>query len=163
MKPAGFWVRLIAHVIDSLLLNAAAWIIEVVVLGFFYLAFRARLGEPGGGMFGYLDAFPALQLQLFNGVIYLLVAFPYFVWSQFRYGTTLGKLPFGIRVVSQADGGRISLRQAMARFAGYLLSYLPLGSGYLMAAFHPEKRALHELVSGTRSVRLAPGRPDVTI
>lgn len=87
---------------------------------------------------------------LFYGV-YSCVAFPYYVWGHFRYGTTLGKKPFGIYVVSAADQGRLTLSQSIIRTAGYVLSSLPFACGYLMAAFHPRKQALHDLIAGTVS------------
>jgi uncharacterized RDD family membrane protein YckC len=46
----------------------------------------------------------------------------------------------------------ISMKQSVIRSIGYAISYLPLAAGYLMAAFHPEKRALHDLLAGTVSI-----------
>jgi uncharacterized RDD family membrane protein YckC len=35
---------------------------------------------------------------------------------------------------------------------GYTVSYLIIGCGFFMAAFHPQKKALHDLLAGTVSV-----------
>jgi uncharacterized RDD family membrane protein YckC len=45
--------------------------------------------------------------------------------------------------------------QALARWASYLLSASLFGAGFLMAAFHPLKRTIHDLMAGTRVIRLA--------
>ena len=44
------------------------------------------------------------------------------------------------------------MKQSVVRTVGYALSYAPLGAGFLMAAIHPEKRALHDLIAGTVSI-----------
>jgi uncharacterized RDD family membrane protein YckC len=82
----------------------------------------------------------------------MLMAFPYYTWGHYRYGMTLGKRPFRIYVVNEKDHLAISLKQAVIRSLGYVVSYLPLAGGYLMAALHPEHRALHDLMAGTVSI-----------
>jgi uncharacterized RDD family membrane protein YckC len=46
----------------------------------------------------------------------------------------------------------ISLKQSWIRCLSYTLSYLPMCAGFIMAAFQPEKRALHDLIAGTVSI-----------
>lgn len=152
LRYAGFWRRFVAHVIDSIILNIAAYVVEVILLFFIYLGFKDRLGSPAAsGLLGFLNAFNDLYVMYFNAGIYLCICFPYFVWGHFQYQTTVGKKLVRVRVVQQ-DGSKITLNQSITRWASYLLSYLPFCTGYLMAAFHPEKRALHDLVAGTVSV-----------
>lgn len=141
---AGFWIRLIADLIDSTLLTVASWFLELMILGAVYWL--------GNFTKSFTDAFNPLWLQIFNGVLYLVIAFPYYTWGHYRYGTTLGKKPFRIYVVSEANRLPISMRQSILRSFGYVLSYAPLCAGFLMAAIHPEKRGLHDLVAGTVSV-----------
>ena len=45
-------------------------------------------------------------------------------------------------------------KQSILRFLGYALSYGVFGAGFLMVITQKDKRALHELISGTRSVLL---------
>jgi uncharacterized RDD family membrane protein YckC len=101
----------------------------------------------------FWDAFDPLWLQIVNAGLYVLMAFPYYVIGHYRYGTTLGKRPLRVYVVQAGSFERITLKQSVIRFFGYLVSYLPFGAGFLMAAFHPQKRALHDLIAGTVSVR----------
>jgi uncharacterized RDD family membrane protein YckC len=147
-RYAGFWIRLVADVIDTLLLTVAAWFLELMFLGVVYFvgSYTGQYHKP------FNDAFNPFFLQIFNGVLYMLLAIPYFVWGHYRYGTTIGKRPFRIYVVSHDNYLPISLIQSWIRCGGYIVSYLPFGVGYLMAAFQPEKRALHDLMAGTVSI-----------
>ena len=54
----------------------------------------------------------------------------------------------GIKATSP-NGNRISFGRGIGRWAGLFLSAIPLGIGYLMAAFTDRKRALHDMVSDT--------------
>ena len=68
-------------------------------------------------------------------------------------GRTLGKWVTGLRV-ERRDGEPLDLGRALLRHTvGYLLSLLPLGLGFLLAAFNREGRALHDLLAGTVVVR----------
>ena len=73
----------------------------------------------------------------------------YFAWMHSRPAqATLGKMAVGIKA-TRPDGNRISFARGIGRWAGLFLSAIPLGIGYLMAAFTDRKRALHDMVSDT--------------
>ena len=61
---------------------------------------------------------------------------------------TIGKSCMGI-YVRKRDGGRIWYGSSVVRFVGYIISWIPLGLGYLMAAFSKKKLALHDIIAGT--------------
>lgn len=71
-------------------------------------------------------------------------------------GQTPGKMLLRIRVID-VHGDEPSWRQALLRPIGYLVSWLPLGLGFLWAAVPPEKRALHDRLLGTRVVTVPRG------
>jgi uncharacterized RDD family membrane protein YckC len=155
VRYAGFWIRFLADVIDTLILTAVSWGLEILVLGAFYWI-QFSLMPGGGGIESapeFWDAFSGLFVQVLNVGIYLALSFPYFAYGTFKYGTTLGKRPFGIRVVDAETLGPITLKQSIIRFAGYSLSGILLLAGYLMAAWHPRKQALHDLMAKTVSLR----------
>ena len=68
-------------------------------------------------------------------------------------GTTVGKWATGLRIERQSGEplgfGHATLRHTL----GYLVSLLTLGLGFLVAAFDPEGRALHDRIAGTIVVR----------
>jgi uncharacterized RDD family membrane protein YckC len=68
-------------------------------------------------------------------------------------GRTLGKWFAGLRI-ERKDGVPLSFGRALVRHvAGYPLTLVTLGAGFLLAAFHPQGRALHDLLAGTVVVR----------
>lgn len=143
-RYAGFWIRLLADLIDTTVLTVASWFIELMGLGVVY--WIGHFAAP------FQDAFNSFWLQIANAIIYVVIAAPYYTWGHYRYGTTLGKKPFRIYVVTEDQKLPISMKQAVLRTLGYVVSYIPLGAGFLMAAVHPEKRALHDLIAGTVSI-----------
>lgn len=145
MKYAGFWIRLVADILDSILLTLTSWMVEYFILGMVY--WIGRFTAP------FSDAFNAFTLQLLNIGIYFCIALPYYVIGHYRWGTTLGKKPLKIYVINAHDQASITLRQSVIRFFAYGLSYALFLCGFIMAAFQPEKRALHDLLAGTMSIR----------
>jgi uncharacterized RDD family membrane protein YckC len=72
-------------------------------------------------------------------------------------GQTIGKMAAGIRVIPADPAAplseRVSFGQAVVRAAGYLVSALPVGLGFLPAFFGQERRALHDRLADTRVVK----------
>ena len=140
---AGFWRRLAALCIDSILVGIV-----------FYALFFGGLMTLGDGLaaFENPDAMGAGAIGGFLVAIY--VAYPvisalYFVGME-SSGTqaTLGKMAVGIKV-TDADGRRISRGRGLGRWASHLLCYMTLYIGYIMAAFTERKRGLHDMVAST--------------
>lgn len=74
-------------------------------------------------------------------------------------GGTVGKRLMGLRVVRR-DGSPLGFVRSLARAVGYLLSTPFFNFGFVIALFHPESRALHDILSGalvveTRAKNLA--------
>ena len=130
---AGFWIRLWAHLIDFILLN----LVEV--------ALEYAISLPLG--------LSSVTQQIVGVFLSLALCYFYYVEIPMRKGTTIGKNVFDIYVLDYQTGQPFSRKQATGRMFSYLLSYAIVGCGFLMAAFHPEKRALHDLIAGTVSVR----------
>ena len=137
MKYAGFWIRLAAHLIDFILLNT----VEV--------ALEYAISLPLG--------LSAVIQQVVGVILSLALCYFYYVEIPMRRGTTIGKKIFGIYVLDARTGLIFTKKQAIARLFAYLLSYAIVGCGFLMAAFHPQKRGLHDLIAGTVSVRRKKG------
>jgi uncharacterized RDD family membrane protein YckC len=95
----------------------------------------------------------AVMQQAVGVVISLGLCYVYYVIIPMKRRTTLGKQIFGIYVVDEATGELFTKKQAIIRMCSYLISYATVGCGFLMAAFHPQKKALHDVFAGTVSVR----------
>jgi len=81
-----------------------------------------------------MPVFITLNILAPTETAYNLIAYPlnfiaiaaYRILCDVRFGRSVGKLPFGLRVVSQT-GGRITYRQAVTRFAGTFLDMMVFG------------------------------------
>jgi uncharacterized RDD family membrane protein YckC len=86
----------------------------------------------------------------------LLVTTLYLPLSWTLTGQSVGKALFGLCVVRNDPQRRtmtkLSLVRSFVRVAGYWLSALPLGLGFLCAALDEEHRALHDRLAGSRVV-----------
>jgi uncharacterized RDD family membrane protein YckC len=127
LHPAGFWIRAGAVLIDVILVMAA----EAAFAFVMWMLTEDRLAAAAARAFRFL-ASPC-----------------YFVFLHWARGQTVGKMAFRVRVVS-LDGGPLSFGQSALRHLGSWLSAVILGIGYLLAAFRADKRALHDLIAGTR-------------
>ncbi len=140
IKKPSFWARLGAHLVDSFVIETTAVVLILVILGASFW-FRWTLGQE--------LKFDAVWIQVLVVFFRVVLALAYFVIGTANYGTTVGKRLFRIYVVSFSTAQPISLGQSWGRCLGYMVSYLPFGGGFVMAAFHPEKRAMHDLIAGT--------------
>jgi uncharacterized RDD family membrane protein YckC len=86
-------------------------------------------------------------------VLNMAVSFAYTVYFVGSSGATPGKFMMGLRVVSAADE-RIGYGRAMIRWGGEYVSRLTFGIGHLMVLWQPERRALHDLIAGTKVISL---------
>ncbi len=89
-----------------------------------------------------------ISWMLSVGVLAFIIAFVYFVGFWAWLGQTPGKAALGIKIV-RLDGTNIGIGTAILRFIGYIVSSIVLCIGFLMTAFHGQKRGLHDLIAGT--------------
>jgi len=142
---AGFWLRLVAYIIDAIILGMAG------VIAFFPL-FRANIHafttqnpwEVYTSMSRPLFAIRLLALML--GWIY------YASMESSSWQATLGKKILGLKV-TDLTGNRITFARASGRFFGKILSGMILGIGFLMAGFTARKQALHDILAGCLVLR----------
>jgi uncharacterized RDD family membrane protein YckC len=163
-KYAGFWIRVFADFIDSLLLDIGACLLGLMALGCVYWFKWLFLRSANGTPFALFDALDSLALQVLLVLGRGAISLFYYTWGGYRYGTSIGKRIFNIYIVSAESGMPISLKQSLIRCVSYLLSYLLFCAGFLMVAFHPEKRGLHDLIAGTLCViRKKPGKEEAEL
>jgi uncharacterized RDD family membrane protein YckC len=132
VRPGGFWRRALALGIDL-----------VVV----------RLLVAVGGLIGMALRPLTLVAEAFWYAYLLVVPAAYFVVSHGTDGQTIGKWLLGARVVA-VSGEAIGYGRALARLAAAGISVISGGLGFLLAAVREDRRALHDLIAGTRVVRV---------
>ena len=138
---AGFWVRLAAYVIDSVVVGAGLLVIRLLMSGVMALLEGTVLG--GNLLFSY---------DLKDIVVYLGGVL-YFILCTYYTGTTLGKKALNLRVVGTASDEKIPLFNVIYReTVGRFLSGFFAGLGYLLIAADKEKRGLHDILGDTRVI-----------
>jgi uncharacterized RDD family membrane protein YckC len=135
----GFWLRVAAHLIDTVLLYA------VVVIGAFFIGFIIgfvmALAQVKGGLVTVLAG-------MAGGAFGLIISWLYYALMESSpYQATLGKMALGF-VVTDMEGRRISFAKATGRYFGMILSAIILCIGYIMCAFTEKKQCLHDILVG---------------
>lgn len=144
---AGFWVRLSALIVDGLILGLIQFV-------FIYLPLLAFLYNTG--IFTVPDQKLAIEavapiILLSQAAVTILYVGYFVALTAGKHQGTYGKRSMGI-YVRKRDGGRVWIGHSLVRFVGYIVSWIPLGLGFLMAGFHKKKLALHDLIAGTEVV-----------
>jgi uncharacterized RDD family membrane protein YckC len=123
MNYAGFWRRLVAVIIDGVILGAITGVLMAI--------------------FGAQQA--ASWLGSIIGIIYVI---GFWTWR----GQTPGKMVMGIKII-KTDGSPIGIGRAILRYVGYLVSTIIICIGYLMIAWDSKKQGLHDKIAGTYVVK----------
>jgi uncharacterized RDD family membrane protein YckC len=135
---AALGPRIGAAVLDGLLLLA----VDAAVV-----YFTLRVSRLGASEIMLLPPAPlAAFLLLLNG--------GYLTMFTAATGQTIGKMAFGLRVVS-AEDEPLTIGLALLRVVALLVGALPAGLGLVPAGFDRAHRALHDRLAGTRVVRTA--------
>jgi uncharacterized RDD family membrane protein YckC len=129
---AGFWKRVAAYLIDSVLITGAAL---AALVGLAWLGLRP-VAPPGMG-----DLLPRTTWMAAAAVYSVL-------FHASGLQATPGKLAVGIKVVD-AEGERLGLAHAGLRHLASLLNFAVCGLLYLMAAFTARNQCLHDILCNT--------------
>jgi uncharacterized RDD family membrane protein YckC len=142
---AGFWIRFVAILIDSVILFVANLIIGFV-LGFFIgiliYASGASVNESSTNTLNVLSYFVALVLS---------AGYFSFYWAG---GQTWGMRWLRLRVVDAQTGQPIGVSRGFMRYLGYLVSALPCYVGLIWAAFDPRKQGWHDKIANSVVVQV---------
>jgi len=130
-KKATFWQRLLAYILDGVILNLAAML----------FGFACGLVS---GLNGFIPLFYFFWLV-------------YFAWPYSTGGQTIGKKILGIKVVS-IDGSPLNWRKGIWRSLGYFPSSIFFDLGFLWSIWDQDKQAWHDKIAGTCVVSASTAR-----
>ena len=138
---AGFWVRLAAYAIDSLIVFFGLLVVRLFLAGVLSVLSGTWLG--GNILFQY--TLKDILLYVFQVL--------YFILCTWLTGTTLGKRAMNLRVISACPEEPLGLLDVVYRETiGRFLCSLSVGIGYIMAGVDKEKRGLHDFLCDTRVI-----------
>lgn len=143
VETVGFWPRLGAFLLDWLVLYALSFLVVDVLIS---MGPVTRLGMDPNDI-NSID-WMVFGQRLAAGLLLNLI---YYTGLTGQFGATIGKMAIGVRVV-RMDGSPVGFGLAALRFLATILSSITLCIGYLMIAFRPDHRALHDLIVGTQVV-----------
>lgn len=135
LEYAGFWARVGAALIDTILICLVIWPVLTAVYGMDYWSGEQLIQGPLDFLVSWV--LPAVAVVLF--------------WLARQ--ATPGKMAIGARIVDAKTGGKPSTSQLLIRYLGYYVAMLPLFIGILWVAFDPRKQGWHDKMAGTVVVR----------
>lgn len=137
VEYAGFWIRVAAALIDTLLIVAVTLPLLLAIFGWDYLH-GANLGSLG-----------ALIEFLISWVAPAIAVVVFWTYKQ----ATPGKLAVSAKIVDARTGGPLSVGQSIGRYLAYFVSTLPLCLGLIWVAFDKKKQGWHDKLAGTVVIR----------
>ncbi len=142
MTYGGFWLRLLAYIIDVVILGIAQGVI--------FAAFGESMFEPD----------PENPFGMAN-LVSTVVAIAYFVgFESSNMQGTPGKRALGM-IVTDLDGQKITVLRAIGRYFAKILSAIILFIGFIMVAFTDRKQGLHDMICSTLVLKANPGEGGV--
>lgn len=130
LRYVGFWIRVIASLVDSVL-------VVLVIAPIAALVFGANSLGGGSSNLVLSVAIPAALTILF--------------WSSRQ--ATPGKMMFGARIIDSDTGAVPSTGQWLLRYLGYFVSMLGFGLGFIWVGIDPRKQGWHDKIAHTVVVR----------
>ncbi len=135
-NPAGFWVRLIALLVDAVIITFASAIFSLTGVDFSFGILQ--IDDSAGFRFNFEVDLPASVALVVYATLFVSI-----------WGTTPGKKVFNIYVYSRDGKTPPSFPRVLVRELSKYLSTIIIFIGFIMAAFRKDKRALHDLIGGT--------------
>ena len=142
LEYVGFWPRLGASLIDTVLVIALQYPVLHLVYGPGYWTSEQFVQGPADLLISWV--LPAVAS----------------VWLWVVTGQTPGKMAIGARIVDARTGRNLSIGRAVARYLAYFVSALGLFIGYVWVGLDPKKRGWHDHLAGSVVIRKRDRRPE---
>jgi uncharacterized RDD family membrane protein YckC len=117
-------------------IRVVAYIIDAIVLGIVGGVLGSVAGSAGSGLAA-------------------IVQIAYFIGFWGTTGQTIGMMPFGLRIVRNVDGGKLTWGNAVLRYIGLIVSFICIFIGVIWVAFDSRKRGWHDMIGGTVVIKSA--------
>jgi uncharacterized RDD family membrane protein YckC len=136
LNYGGFWIRVVAYIIDAIIL--------ILIGGVILNVMGVNVSDPNVLQSGRYQG-----AQGFN----LAVSFIYFAGLWTIMGGSLGQRILGMRIVDANTGAPIGLGKAALRWLGLLISFVVCFIGVIWVAFDSRKQGWMDKIAGTVVVR----------
>jgi len=132
----GFWVRVLAYIIDYMILQFASGVLMAVLLAVVVGSGGVNDNAVGVGVFSIYG------LMLVGNWLYFAIL------ESSRWQGTPGKQALKL-VVTDENGDRISFGRATGRYFAKILSAMIMLVGFMMVGWTQRKQGLHDMICGT--------------
>ncbi|MFK8028806.1 MAG: RDD family protein [Gammaproteobacteria bacterium] len=133
-RPVGFWMRVVASIVDTILM-------VLVIAPILYLVYGPDYFTSTTLSHGALD----IIMQ------YLIPAVVVIVFWVYKSATP-GKMIIGAKIIDANTGGPASTGKLILRYVGYYIAAIPLGLGILWVGWDRRKQGWHDKIAGTMVV-----------
>jgi len=154
IEYAGFWIRFIAYIIDSIIIGFLEFIVVLPFLGLLGVKVFEwnTIQDLDNADIELLLPVIASAITGLSLTILLITWFYYALLQSGARQATVGKMALALKV-TDINGDRLTFSRASLRYFSKILSGLFLMIGYIMAGFTPKKQALHDIIANTYVVR----------
>ena len=135
LEYAGFWIRVWASIIDTIVLGVLIYPALTAIYGSEYWESTDFIQGPADFLISWV--LPAIAV----------------VWFWMARQATPGKMAVGARIVDANTGNNPGTTQLIVRYLGYFVSAIPLCLGIFWVAFDSRKQGWHDKLARTVVVR----------
>jgi len=130
-RYAGFWVRVLAFLVDGIVIGIVVSALTV-------------------GRAGVITWDHWIELATWRSFVDTVASFAYFTlfWSTLGGGRTIGMRLLGLRVIGP-DGNPVSYGTALLRWIGMIVSVAVVLLGLIWVAIDPRKQGWHDKIAAT--------------
>lgn len=146
---AGFWIRLVAYLVDNIVLGAA--LVPLFIIFCLPIIMSAVKNADRGFDQGPPPALFGLVFMLIPLVIIVEWLYEALLTSS-RWQGTIGKRILRLKVTDDF-GNKITFARSTGRFFAKMLSRMVMYAGFIMVAFMERKRGLHDIICSTQVLR----------
>lgn len=144
VRYAGFWIRLLAYIIDGIIVEVAVVLVSGII-GFLIGIIAAARGmhetDQISAIAGGIGALIGLAM---------VVAY-YVVFNSGRWQATPGKRVLGLHIIT-TSGKKVGGWLACGRYFAYIISSLPFCLGFMVIGWNEEKKGFHDMICNTRVI-----------
>ena len=133
---AGFWIRVTASLIDSILI--------------LMMTLPLLIGIYGSGYFDSTSMYLGIWDFLISWLLPAIAVITFWVCKS----ATPGKLLTKTKIIDQKTGGQLSVAKSLGRYFAYYISIVPFFLGILWVAFDKKKQGWHDKIAGTVVVKV---------
>ena len=141
LEYAGFWIRVGAALIDSVLMLVIITPLLVKFYGWTYFS-----GDSGSNAYVFVKGPSDFIISY---LIPAIISVAFWMTKQ----ATPGKMLLKLKIVDAQTGSPLTLGQSIGRYLAYYVSIIPFCLGFIWVGIDSKKQGWHDKLAGTVVVR----------